>query len=31
MREYIMQVEVGNSPITVQELVRCKAESEDKG
>lgn len=24
MREYIMQVEVGNSPITVQELVRCK-------
>ena len=24
MREYIMQVEVGNAPITVQELVRCK-------
>ena len=24
MREYIMQIEVGNSPITVQELVRCK-------
>lgn len=24
MREYIMKVEVGNAPITVQELVRCK-------
>lgn len=24
MREYIMQVEVGNAPITVQELVRCR-------
>ena len=24
MSEYIMQVEVGNSPITVQKLVRCK-------
>lgn len=24
MREYIMQVEMGNAPIEVQELVRCK-------
>ena len=24
MREYIMQKEVGNAPITVQELVRCR-------
>lgn len=24
MREYIMQKEEGNAPITVQELVRCR-------
>ena len=24
MREYIMQKEEGNAPITVRELVRCK-------
>ena len=24
MKEYIMEVEMGNAPITVQPLVRCK-------
>ena len=24
MKEYIMKVEMGNAPITVQPLVRCK-------
>lgn len=24
MAEYIMQIEIGNAPITIQKLVRCR-------